>query len=251
MKSASIQPPVGYARLAGFLYLTIAVFGAFSIGYVPSVIVVTGDAAATANNLLTNIGLFRLGILADLIVLVSEIVLTVMLYMLLRPISQTLSWIAAFARFSMVFVMAINILLNLLPIILLSGPGFQNGLGSEQAQSLALLFFEAHQYGVDLWGLLFGLHLLILGYLVTKSGYFPRFLGWMMAIGSMGYMVEGATKVTFTESPAISVAFVLLLTFATLGEISFAIWLSVKGLKLPEWQTTIRQNTAVEQGILS
>ena len=90
--------PIAYAKFAGLLYLLIAISGGFSIGYVPSVIMAPGDAASTAQNILDNQGLFRLGILGDIIVLLLEIILTEMLYRLFKPVSQTLSMIAAFSR---------------------------------------------------------------------------------------------------------------------------------------------------------
>ena len=80
-----------YARTAGLLYLIIAVFGAFAIGYVPSIIIETGDAATTANNLLANKALFNMGIFGDIVVLLVEVVLTAMLYVLFKPVSHTLS----------------------------------------------------------------------------------------------------------------------------------------------------------------
>ena len=83
-----------YARTAGLLYLVIAVFGAFAIGYVPSVIIEAGDAATTAGNLLANKTLFNMGIFGNIVVLLVEIILTVMLYIMFKPVSPSLSLIA-------------------------------------------------------------------------------------------------------------------------------------------------------------
>lgn len=227
--------PVAYARIAGLLYLIIAVFGVFGIAYIPSVIVATGDGAATAANMAEHGGLYRLGIVADIVVLLSEIVLTVMLFVLLKPISHTLSLIAAYARFSMVLVMAVNILINLTPMVLLGNSSYLTPFSSEQLQAAALLAFEVHAFGIELWGILFGLHLVALGYLVLKSGYFPAILGWAMLIGSFGYSLQGLANITFTQNPVLSVVVIALLGLVTIGELAFALWLLIRGVNMQIW----------------
>src|SRR6185295_5139210 len=89
------------ARIAGVLILIMAVFAPFSIIYLPSILIVPGDAAATTNNMMASEGLFRLGIVSDSLVFLIEIVLVVLLYVLLKPVSKTLSLVAAFARLAM------------------------------------------------------------------------------------------------------------------------------------------------------
>ena len=96
------------ARHAGALYLLIAVFGAFSIGYVPSQITVPGNALATIEQLRGNSALFSAGVLADMLVIAAEIALTALFYFLLRPVSQARALVAAMARYAMVLVMAVR-----------------------------------------------------------------------------------------------------------------------------------------------
>ena len=98
------------ARIAGLLTLMIVVFAPFSVLYVPSILIVPGDAATTANNIMASEGLFRLSIVSDSIVFLIEIVLTVLLYVLLKPVSKTLSLVAAFSRLAMTIVQGINLL---------------------------------------------------------------------------------------------------------------------------------------------
>jgi hypothetical protein len=157
-------PAKAYAKTAGALYLVIAVFSAFSVGYVPSVIVAAGDAATTAANLLTHQGLFGLGVSADVVVMFTEIALTVMLFILFRPVSLTLSLIAMVSRLMVIGVMAVNLLINILPLLLLSGADHRTGLAPGQLQATALVLVEAHQYGVYVWDMFFGFHLFVLGY---------------------------------------------------------------------------------------
>lgn len=232
--------PKSYARTAGVLYLIIAVFGAFSIGYVPSVILNAGDAAQTASNLLGNQRLFAAGIFADVVVLIAEIALTVMLYELLKPVGRTASMIAAAARFAMVLVMAINILINITPLFVLTNPALTEVFSTDQLNALALGFFEAHGMAVYIWGILFGVHVFVLGQLVCNSGYFPKALGGMMVIGSFGYSLQGVTKIMGVEGAALSISLIGLLTLVTIAELGFAFWLLIKGLDVEKWNAQAR-----------
>lgn len=230
------RSPQTYARTAGILYLVIAIFGAFGIAYVPSVIVIADDGAATARNLLDHQGLFAAGVFADVVVLLAEVVLTVMLYELLKPVSRSLSMIAAFARLAMVLVMAVNILINLMPLVILTMPAFAENFEAAQLETLALGFFEAHALGIYIWGILFGLHLFALGNLVCNSGYFPKVLGAMMGLGAFGYTVQGVAQITGVDNAILSIAIIGLLVLVTLGELAFAFWLLIKGLDVEKWR---------------
>ena len=98
------------ARIAGILTLLIVVFAPFSMIYVPSTLMVPGDAAVTADNIMASEGLFRLGMASDSIVLLIEIMLTVLLYVLVKPVNKTLSLTAAFSRLAMTVIQGINLL---------------------------------------------------------------------------------------------------------------------------------------------
>ncbi len=220
-----------YARTAGLLYLIIAVFGAFAIGYVPSIIIEAGDAATTANNLLANKALFNMGIFGDIVVLLVEVVLTVMLYVMFKPVSHTLSLIAAWSRLAMVLVMAINLLLNIMPVVLLSGAEYLSAFETPQLQSLAFVFFEAHALGIYVWQLFFTMHLIALGTLIIKSDLLPRILGWMIIVGSFGYFIQAITHLMHIENAAITMIYIGLLVVVTIGELAIAFWLLIKGTK--------------------
>ena len=224
--------PTAYAKLAGLLYLLIAISGGFSIGYMPSVIMVPGDAATTAQNIIENQGLFRLGIAGDILVFLMEIILTVMLYRMFKPVNPTLSLIAGFSRLAMGIVMAINLFNYLIPMRLLGGSDYLNALEPNQLQSLALFFFDAHQDGIYIWGLFFALHLVILGYLIFKSDFFPKLIGLFMMIGSFGYGGESIAAFIYPGHEAISMLINVLLGIAVVGELSFTFWLLIKGIKI-------------------
>ena len=167
--------------------------------------------------------------------MLTEIVLTVMLFVLFKPVSPTLSLVAMVSRLTMVVVMAVNLLINVLPLVILSGADHLNGFAPEQLQATALLLIEAHQYGVYIWDMFFGFHLFVLGYLIAGSGYFPRILGIAIVIGSAGYFLQGLVKVTFVHSAPLSILVVGLLVLASLSELAFAFWLLIKGLNIAAW----------------
>lgn len=228
-------PVMTYAKSAGLLYLLIAISGGFSIGYMPSVIIAPGDAATTAQNMMNHLGLFRLGILCDIVVLLFEVILTVILYRLFKPVNQTIAMIAAFSRLAMSIVMGLNLLNYLIPFQLLNGTDNLGAFEIDQLQSLALVFLDAHEYGVYIWGLFFGLHLVALGYLVFKSGYFPKVLGLLMGIGSFGYSLESIGEITLINNEIFSMLVIALLVIVTVGELSFTFWLLIKGLNMEAW----------------
>lgn len=224
----TLENPRRLARLAGLLYLLIAVFGAFAIAYVPSQIVATGDAQATFTNLQARAGLFRLGIFADMIVIMAEIGLTAILFFLLRPVNQVGSLVAALARYGMVLVMLVNLLLNITAFMM-----SQHTLPGGPETVLAL--FEVHAMGVYLWGVLFGGHLLVLGALICHSGYLPRLLGGAIVIGAFGYLIEGMSRIMGLEYALMTWLVIGLLILVTIAEISLAFWLVIKGLDETKW----------------
>tara|TARA_B110000971_G_scaffold136454_1_gene139449 strand:+ start:1217 stop:1945 length:729 start_codon:yes stop_codon:yes gene_type:complete len=229
------------AGIAGALYLTIAICGGFSIGYVPSQIIVAGDAATTAANLMNQLGLFRLGVLADSAVILLEIAITVILYQMFRSTSPRLALIAMVSRSGMIVVMGINLLLWVMPHVLLTQP---MGLNQADSQAFAQVFFEAHALGIYVWQLFFGAHLLALGWVILRSRLVPRLLGWGLFIGAFGYLIQGLVELTFTDVAALDITIIGLLTIVTIAELGFGFWLLVRGLRGAANQTNSSSQTA-------
>lgn len=212
------------ARTAGALYLAIAVCGGFSIGYVPAQIV-ESDGAASAANLLSNPGLFRLGVLADSAVILFELAITVILYHLFRDGGPKMAMVALISRLGMIGVMGINILLWVMPYLLLT----TRALDPATLHALVQYSFDAHAMGVFVWQLFFGVHLLALGWLILKSMTVPRLLGWGLFIGAFGYLIQGIVELTFTDVALLDVSIIGLLVIVSLSEISFGLWLLIRG----------------------
>jgi len=217
-----------YARTTGILYLSIAVFGAFAIGYVPSVIVVSGDPMATLANITDRAGLYLAGIGADAMVMLIEIVTLTMLYLMFRPVSATLSFAAAMARLSMVGVMAAMLFFHA-GLGVLAEPGALPGFTADQRAGIAGLLLDMHHAGVWIWQLFFSLHLVLLGWLVRASGLYPRLLGLAMMIGATGYAADTLYAFAFPEFAALGTLRIGLLVLVTLAEVGFALWLVIRG----------------------
>ncbi len=223
------------ARLAGFLILLIAVLAPFSILYLPSTLIVPGDAAATASNILASDGLFRLGIIVDSVVILLEIVVIAILYVLLRPVNRTLALVAAFARLAMTIVMAVNVFNSLGVLLLLGDAEYLTVFEPGQLHALVLLFLNLHESGIYIWQVFFALHWVAVGYLVFKSGYLPRILGIMLMVTCLGYLMD-SFGILFPSSEAISIASSVLLPVGGIGELSFTLWLLIKGVDAERWR---------------
>ena len=229
--------PLIYARVAGFLYLILFVIGPFSLMYVPSYLIVPGDAATTANNIMASEWLFRIGIVGESVIFLSEIVLVVMLYVLLKPVSKTLSLVAAFSRLAMAAIQGINLLNNFAALLLLSGAAYLTVFEVDQLHALVLLFLNAHEYGVLIGQVFFGLHCFVLGYLLFKSGYFPRILGVLLVFASLGYLTWsfGYFLLPNYEGIIPIISWVFLVP-GVIGELSLTFWLLFKGVDVVQWE---------------
>ncbi len=219
------------ARIAGLLYLIVIICAGFSEGYVRESLIVAGNSAATAENILASEGLFRLGFASDLVAFLSDAVIAILFYVLLKPVSKTLSLVAASLRLiAHPAIGSINLLNHWNALLLLGGTG-PTAFTTEQLQSLAMVSLEAHGTGYLIAGVFFGLHCFLLGYLLYKSDYFPKTLGVLLAIAAFGYLAESFG--TFLL-PGNEELFTWIVTVtAVAAEVPLCLWLVVKGIKSP------------------
>ncbi|MGD8719688.1 MAG: DUF4386 domain-containing protein [Candidatus Zixiibacteriota bacterium] len=226
--------PLVYARAAGVLFLVILACSILSMLFVSSRIVVPGDAAATADNIVASESLFRAGIAGEAVVFLCEIALTVLLYALFRPVSKTLSLTAAFARLAMTVLQGVNTLIHITALVLLTDTVHATAFGTDQLNAIVLMLFNAYGYGELVWGAFFGLHCLVLGYLIFKSGYFPRVLGVLMALASLGYLSDSFGSFLFSGYQE-ELGWIVFIT-AFVGELPFFFWLLFRGLNVQKWR---------------
>ena len=230
---AAETSPLVYARVAGFLYLIVFVAALFGPIFVRSNLIVPGDAATTANNIMASESLFRAAIVSYLVIFLSEIVLSVVLYVLLKPVSKTLALVMMVFRLAMTAIHGINLLNQFFALLLLSGANYLTVFETDQLQALVLLFLDAHEYGWSIGIVFFSLHVFLLGYLVYKSGYFPRILGVLLILASLAYLIDGLAILIL---PSYEVTPVFLAIPIAAAELLFPLWLLIKGVDVEQWE---------------
>jgi hypothetical protein len=223
--------PKTLTRIAGLLYLIVAVAGTFAVFYVRSRIVDAGDAAATADNIRAAETLFRLGFAIDMLAALCWLLTAMVLYLLLKHVHQP-------AAGAMVTLVAIGVavscvsLLNLYTALTIAtGDDYTRTFGAAGSDALTLLFTDIAGNGSTSNSLFFGLWLLPLGYLVIRSGYFPKALGVLLIIGCGGWVAVFvahflAPDVGDSIGPALNAP-------GAIAELAFIAWLLVKGVRVP------------------
>lgn len=226
--------PSVYARIVGALYLLIFFIGPFAFFLGRTSVVVPGDPAATVDNLMASETMFRLGMVAETVIVLVEIVVSAILYALFRPVNRPLSLAAAFARFAQAILQAVNLFTAVPALLLLGGVGYLTVFELDQLNALVLLFLETNAFVIIIWGLVFGFHLLLLGYLVYKSGFLPRILGILLIIGGVGYLAQSYGHILVPQYDEILSTVVIVLSIP--GELAFTIWLLWKGVDVEQWE---------------
>src|SRR5271163_2535012 len=167
-------------RFAGLLYLVTSVFGFFAMGYVPSKLIVHGDAAATAHNISASETLFRLGIASQLIGMAGFIFVALALYELFKGVNQRHAALMVILIVVSIPIAFLNELNSIAALILVRGADFLSVFEKPQREALAMLFLNLHFQGLVVDEIFFGLWLLPLALLVYESRLLPRLLGVML-----------------------------------------------------------------------
>lgn len=225
-----MQSPKSLARVAGLVYLMVAVAAGVA-GYARSTIVVSADAAATAANIRASETLFRVSIVADLLQTTFFLLTAIALYALLRHVHR----LAPIAMVTFVAVsvamQALSLVLHVAALSIATDAGFTTAFGQAGSDALAMLFTGLQHDGFVLSQMFFGLWLLPLGYLVVKSGYFPKVLGYLLVLACVGYVVD---LFAYFLVPDLEPAFLPISAIAgVLGEVTFIAWLLAKGVRTP------------------
>jgi hypothetical protein len=222
--------PKKTARIAGLLYLIMVLFMVFGLRYVPLNLIVPGDAATTANNIMTSEGLFRSGIVSFLIGQTVFILLVLVLYKLLKPVNKNHALLMVIFVLVGVPIAMLNTLNQFAALLLLSGADYLTAFGADQLHAQVMLFLDLYEYGIHIAMIFWGLWLFPLGYLVYKSSYLPRILGVLLMIGCFGNLID---VVTFFLFPNFDVTISL---YTGYGEFLLLLWLLIKGVNVEQWE---------------
>jgi len=212
------------------LYPIWAVVGIFSIMYVPATLIVQGDATTTANNILDNELLFRMGIVGSLITQLIFILVVLVLFKLFKQVNENhASLMVIFALVSVPIAM-LNTLNRVVALLLLNGADYLQVFGADQLHAQMMLFLNLNEQGVMIASIFWGLWLFPLGYLIYKSGYFPRILAVLVIMAGFGYLIDFFTHFLLPNYETIGPVLELM----TVGETIFMAWVLLKGAKIPK-----------------
>jgi len=216
------------AIVAGVGLLAMAILAPFAEFSVRQSLIVPGDAATTANNILANESLFRIAICVYLIVAILDIVVAWGLYVFLKPANKSLSLLAAWFRVVYAGILAMVLINFVIALQLLSGADYLSVFETDQLHAQAMLFLNAFDYGWNIGLAIFGLHLLVLGYVVFRSGYVPKILGILLVIAGFGYLIDSFGKL-LSANYNVDIA-----VFTFIGEVVLIFWLFIKGARIPD-----------------
>lgn len=222
------------ARIAGGLYLIVIITAGFAEIFVRGRLVVRGDAAATAANILAHESLYRLGGAADLVNLACDTALALLFYELLRPAGRSLSLLAAFFRLMHVAILAVSTLGHFAPLIFLGGAHDLSVFSPEQLQEMVLVSLRLHGQGYNITLVFFGFSSLLLGYLIFRSTFLPRILGVLLAMAGLGYLINSFANFVAPAFKA-SISLYILLP-SGIVELSLTLWLLMFGVNAQRWK---------------
>ena len=218
-----------YARVAGAVFIIAIVAGGFGEAYAPSQVTLDGNAAATAHNILASDLLFRLGFAGYLVEAITDVALTFLLYVLLRPVHANLAFLAVLFRLMATATFAFSELFYFAPSLILGGDGYLKTFSPEQLNSLALLSLNVYSAGGHLFNVHYGVASIILGFLMFRSGYMPRVFGALWFLGGVGFVIASLMWVFAAANAS------LFLLPQIVALLSLGIWLLVRGVDQVKW----------------
>jgi len=218
------------ARFAGFLYLLIIGFGLVAQIFVRDALVDYNNATLTAINILNSELWFRFGFVSELLMLISDIGVTAILYILFKDFNKNFSLVSTFFRLASIIILSVISLSHYAALFVLKNADYLKVFNPDQLDALALLSIKLHGAGYNISLFFFGVHLLFLGFLVYKSGLFPKILGVLLLIGGICYNLNSLTWFLFPTF--VKLIYPVILIPCSIGELLFSLWLLIKGIKV-------------------
>jgi hypothetical protein len=229
--------PQLYARLGGALYLVVIVFGLFAEGFVSNKLIVSGNAAATAHNIMAAPLLWKLSVAGNLIVPVCAVAQTWIYYLLLRPVSKTLVLLSVFFNLVSLAVESVSKLFLLVVMPTLANANYLQAFEPQQLQALAYLALKSHDIAFNIALIFFGCGCLVDGYLIFKSRYLPRLVGLLLQIAGVSYLIACFASLFSPAVADLIIPAILLPPF--IGESTLCLWLLIKGVNVARWKERV------------
>jgi hypothetical protein len=223
------------ARFSGAGYLIIFITGIFANFFVIEGLISPGDAATTAATIQANESLFRTGIFSFIIMVIFDVLLAWTLYILFKPVHNTLSLLCGWLRLANGTVFGIALFHLLAVLQILSGAEYLKAFSPAQLDAQVMQSLASFNNTWLIGLLFFGMHLLLLGYLIYKSGYVPRFIGILLCFAAIGYLIDSCANFMLSNYADYKDIFMMIVVIpGVIGEFSLTIWLLIKNNKVPE-----------------
>lgn len=224
-------PVQRYARAVGILIFVSLVAGGIGEYVIPTRLIAFGDPTGTTQAIVASSGLFRLGFAAYLVEAVCDVSLTFVLYVLLRPVDPPIALLAVFFRLMGTMLFALTQLFYFVALIILSGGSYLAAFSSEQLQSLAMLALRVYASS-GIFSTFYGLGAIVVGWLIVRSGYLPRFVGLAFAASGALFVVQCFTLIL---TPSISIA-PLMVPAAAAAALALGGWSLVRGVDVASFE---------------
>jgi Domain of unknown function (DUF4386) len=238
-RTESTESPQPYARACGVMYLYIIASGIFAELFVRSQLIRPSDAAATASNILANETLFRIGFSGEILHISFDVAVAVILYFLLRPVNRNIALLAAFMRLACDIILATASISHFAALRLLSNADYLSAFTSDQLQAAALFALRLHNDAYAISLVFFGFACLALGYLIFWSRFLPRWLGALMALAGISYLLNNFAL--FLDPALGATLFSFLFAPMFIAELALALWLAIKGVNVGKWRESAGQ----------
>lgn len=216
------------ARIAGFCYLIVIATGIFSEVFVRQALRVSHDALFTAQNIKTHEMLFRWGFVADLINFVIGLPAILIIYHIFKRVNKLMLQLALAFVIIQTAIIAINLLNQISPLLILSNETYLNAFQPNQLAALSLLSLNIQIQGYAIGLVFFGFYCLIIGYVIYKSNIIPKILGILYAFSGLCYLINSFTM--FLSKGFANPLFLYLAIPIFIGELSLCLWLLIKGI---------------------
>ncbi len=218
------------ARIAGLLYLGVVLTGIFTLMYVPSKLIVSGNASLTYENIKSFKTLFRFGIIGGLLCYTFFLFLALALYRLLKPVNEMYAKLMVLLVVLSIPVFFLNVQNEFSVLSIINDVQNSFGLSAEQTQSQIMLYLEQYDNGMRIVHIFSGLWLFPFGYLVFKSGFLPKALGILLMLGCFGYLINFTGHTIYPSYSKLGISPFISLP-ASIGEIGICLWLLILGVK--------------------
>jgi hypothetical protein len=220
------------ARIAGVLYLIVIVGGTFAEIFVRGRLVVHGDAAATAHNIMAHQLLYRLGFAVELFYCVCNVPVTVIFYNLFKVVDRSVALIMVILDLVVNTIESVSLLFHFAPLLLLGGH-YSSAFTPEQLQAASYLSIQLFEHGFAICLVFFGFDCFAMAYLIYRSTFLPRIIGVLLAIEGLGYLVN---SFTLFLAPALQPRIFPYFAFTAIAEILLCLWLIVMGVNVQRWR---------------